>query len=231
MSKPENPDTVIIKNSYYPKGLTEKDIWEYYNNNRKKIIKEVNNNPVLLFLVTDDQYDPIVKRKWSGSDIKLTEKTFDQYITGRTLSISMEQGERLQYYILDIDSTTSNVLENELKECVRDVIRFYKNMEEIKSIRVTNSSSGYHVYGYLKNPVTSKQAIQRLEYVFSSLNNKYDVNIRKNNKKQINIDFSPLYKRGSITVPYSLTRNGLICKDITNILDNYKREDSIIPGV
>ena len=39
MSYPQNPETLVIQNKYYPKGLREIDIWNYYQKNKNLLFK------------------------------------------------------------------------------------------------------------------------------------------------------------------------------------------------
>ena len=44
----------------------------------------------------------------------------------------------------------------------------------------------------------------------------------------INLDLTPMYHRGSHTVPWALNRNGLICMDVTKNIQRFQRKDAIV---
>ena len=41
MAEPVNPDSILVKNSYYPKGLTEKQCWDYYQSVKYDLIDDI----------------------------------------------------------------------------------------------------------------------------------------------------------------------------------------------
>ena len=38
MGYPKNPDSIVLKNKYYPNGLKEIDIWNYYQKNKRNML-------------------------------------------------------------------------------------------------------------------------------------------------------------------------------------------------
>lgn len=53
MSYPQNPNTIIIKNEYYPTGLKEIDIWNYYQKVRTNLLKETIGKNLIVFFFID----------------------------------------------------------------------------------------------------------------------------------------------------------------------------------
>ncbi len=51
MSYPENPETIVIKNKYYPRGIREIDIWNYYQSVRRGLIDQTFNRDLLFFFM------------------------------------------------------------------------------------------------------------------------------------------------------------------------------------
>lgn len=229
MPKPSEPDSIILKNNYYPTGLKSQDIYTYYLDNKKEIIKGADGRPVLLFLKFEQISKTIVKRKLNNKPIVLTNKNYEKIISGYTLSISVESEYNgyLKEILLDIDQL-GNITESYKKECVNDVYNYYK--DDYSEIKITNSGKGYHIRINLnkkeKREIVYGRTLDQLKEKFE---NKYFVNYKYGSKKMkgINIDLSPMTNKGSLTIPYALCRNGLICKDITNNLLNYSRNFSI----
>ena len=103
MGYPKNPETIVIKNSFYPTGLKEIDIWNYYQKVKRKILDETRNRD-LMFMIMVGVNKPIIKRKdSSGRFIRLTPKNYDELITGRTVSIHSAMGQYEDFGIIDID--------------------------------------------------------------------------------------------------------------------------------
>lgn len=108
MSYPKNPETIVVKNSFYPSGLREIDIWNYYQKAKRTILDETRNRD-LMFIIMVDTNKPIIKRKDSqGKFIRLTPQNYDTLITGRTVSIHSAMGQYEDFGIIDIDIDPSD---------------------------------------------------------------------------------------------------------------------------
>lgn len=103
MPYPENPNTIILKNKFYPKGLSELDVWKYYQSRKGLIIKEVKNRDLMFFILTKLNVS-IIKRKLKDKFIKLNSSNYDNIITGRTISIHSSMNKNENIGIIDIDS-------------------------------------------------------------------------------------------------------------------------------
>lgn len=102
MAYPEHPETVVIKNQFYPRGLREIDIWNYYQKVKPAILKETMNRDIMLYIMVDVN-KPVIKRKGKSGYIRLTPKNYDSVITGRTVSIHSAMSNTEQHGIIDID--------------------------------------------------------------------------------------------------------------------------------
>jgi len=102
MSYPEHPETIILKNAFYPKGLREIDVWNFYQKMKPVILRETMNRDVMFFIMVDVN-KPIVRRRGSSGYIRLTPKNYDTIITGRTISIHSAMDRAEQFGIIDID--------------------------------------------------------------------------------------------------------------------------------
>lgn len=224
----KNPDTIIIQNLYYPNGLTEIQIYNYYQNIKSELILNSLNHDILLFLFTDlNKY--IVKRKdENGNNIRLTHENFDRIIAGRVVGINIIVKPILTYICIDIDPGY-NTSENDLKICIEKLIILYNKYNNFKYYKIFNSSKGYHFWYFLKQPIKTEKA---KDFIYDlllkeNLEHSYNIN-RKKKDKIINLDFSCINNNGNHPIIKSLNRNGLIYKDITDVWKNYKRSDSIL---
>ena len=53
MSKPQNPETLVLKNEYYPNGLREIDIWNYYQKVKNQLLRETIGKNLIVFFAID----------------------------------------------------------------------------------------------------------------------------------------------------------------------------------
>ena len=222
MPYPSEPDKLIINN------LTTKTLYEYYQSVKNNIIKECDLRPVLLFNKYDNTQDFTVVRKHNNSQIILNKNNYEDIISGYTVSISVESqypGKLLKQKLIDIDH--NNASEKSLKECVKSLYTFYKEYE----CHITNSSIGYHFrVDIRKHPNYKVLAITEME-LKKEFDSKYLINskLRKKPLGSINLDLVAMNERGSLTVPYSLNRNGSICSYISiKDLDGFDRTKTFL---
>lgn len=102
MSYPKNPNTVILKNKFYLRGLTELDVWNYYQDVKNELLNEVRNRD-LMFYIMVDLNKPVIRRKGKSGYIRLTPSNYDEIITGRTISIHSSMSNYEDFGIIDID--------------------------------------------------------------------------------------------------------------------------------
>jgi len=102
MSYPENPETIVVKNRFYPQGLREIDVWNHYQKVKRHLLQETRNLD-LMFVIMVDENKSIMKRRVGTSTIRLTPQNYDEIITGRTVSIHNSMGSISSYGIIDID--------------------------------------------------------------------------------------------------------------------------------
>ena len=147
--KPENPSDILVKNKFYPAGITKGQVYDYYIKRKRDILNWVGNRNVAFMLRMDN--DLIVKRKHKGSKIKLTSSNYDSIITGRTNVIMVEHSTPTDYFVIDVDPGT-NMSRKETIEAitfVREILEDELKMSRYESI--TTSYNGAHFIGYLKN--------------------------------------------------------------------------------
>lgn len=244
MAVPTDPNKILIKNSIYPNGLTTQRIYEYYMDNKETIIKYTKNKPVLLFMKLTEDKPEIIKRKHIGKDIILTEETYETYINGHVISISYEPNyNKIEKLIIDIDPTTKKINDKDLKKCIKedldklDLNNLFKSNSRGIHKKIYASRKGFHlIYDVDENQLNGSPNI---DWVRNSLKNllvsqfgdKYLIfdKSRKTNSvpHSINLDLSSMTKRGSITAPYSLTRDGTIYTEVDSI-DKFDRRSTYL---
>ena len=103
MGKPTSPQTVILKNKFYPKGLREIDVWFYYQSVKRELIAENVGLQMMVYIMTDLN-KPVIRRKGAGGKpIYLDNKSYDNVVTGRTISFHSSMNPTTRYGIIDVD--------------------------------------------------------------------------------------------------------------------------------
>jgi hypothetical protein len=204
-------DTILLRNHYYRKGLTEGLVKNYYHIHRREIIREIKNRYVVLFLYTDINKFTVI-RNINNEPFTLNPSNWDEVINPRVVSIAVEMPSYTEYCLIDVDVEES-VPETKKKNAVRDIEEFFKFecRDIITSQKVAASSSGYHVYGILRDRMNleyvRKDVKGRLQRYFGS---RYRID-QKGKSSKPNFDLSSMNKRGSHTVVGALNLNGTRC--------------------
>jgi hypothetical protein len=225
MPYPQNPTSVVVKNNYYSLGLTELQIWNHYQKYKKQIVNEIDLRFILLFIVPKLN-DTIVKRKTKYGYLTLDKFNYDYVVSGRTLSIAVERELMTNYMIIDIDKG-NNVNEQDMKNCVSELLNDKDFTKAANSHKIVNSAEGYHVYFYLKKDFPLNEVYDWINDNLNKYSDKYVLGGNPPPPGKIKLDTSPARYRGAHTVINALCRNGLMAMEISN-LKQFKRTDAII---
>ena len=228
MTTPTNPQTVVIQNQFYPGGLSELQIWKHYQLYKDKIIEEIGANPVLIWIFVDLN-QAIIKRKLANSPFTINRKNYDKIMTGRTVSVAVEQKNPTDVLIVDIDRGNS-VTEIQLKTAVKELLNSsIRKQQMVSDTRVISTGKGYHVYFYLGKKMDINAAKKILYNLLKiEFGNKYLINDKNPSSSEINLDLTPTTFRGVHQVPYALCRNGLMSIDVGRNIDGFNRNKAII---
>lgn len=222
---PKHPQTVIIKNKFYPNGLTELDIWNHYQKYKLSILDQAKNRDIMTFFKVDDSI--LVKRKGKTTDfIKLNNKNYDVVITGRTLSLHATMKRYENICIVDIDTNDFELGKKATVDCYDILNRFPIFLN--KQIRFTGKTS-FHIYCELTKRMEIDSIRFLLNKIFtnSTISQKY--NIGKYRASGVNIDLFRNSFRGGFIMLNSLSVVGLRCTEVSYSDINYfNREDSKI---
>lgn len=208
---PEHPGNIVIRNKYYPRGLTELQIYKYYMKVKPKLLKWVGRRKIMFFLrIDEDQI--IVKRKHKGKNIVLTSSNYPKLITGRTNKIHVEHPTMTNYFVVDIDAGEGTKVKDVLK-AANSIPDYLEELEVKQWEQLFSSPLGIQVIGYLDRK-TNINKIRKSVMNLLNKQNKYLVNEKGRHPNTINLDMTPNYKRGLHIARYSLTKEGLICDDL-----------------
>lgn len=216
MTYPANPDTIILKNKFYSRGLTELDVWNYYQSVKRSILEETRNKDIM-FVVMVDVNKPVIRRRGKqGKVIRLTPKNYDEVITGRTLSIHSAMGSYEDFGIIDIDIHPTDGFKwaKEVTMRVYDYVMDKMPIVRTASIRFTGKQS-FHI----KCDFGRRIKIDTIRFLLtkflreSELSKVYTVE-GKRRAGVPNLDMAPNKYRGNYITLNALSMWGLKCTEV-----------------
>jgi len=216
MAYPQNPNTIILKNSYYPRGLTELDIWEYYQKVKTQILNDTRNHDVMFAIMTNLN-KPILRRKGkNGQYIRLTPQNYDSMITGRTVALYTTNGMYEQRGIIDIDISPSDGFRwaKQAAGAVFDYVMDKMPLVKTASIIYTGKTSFHIVCDF-----NQKMKIDTMRFMLqkflrnSELSKVYTIEAKRRAGIP-NLDLSPNKIRGNYITLNSLSILGLRCMEV-----------------
>lgn len=216
MGYPKNPDTIVLKNSFYPNGLKEIDVWNYYQKVKNKILKETINRDIMFVIMVDINKPVIRRRSKDGKTIRLTPKNYDELITGRTLSIHSAMGSYEDFGLIDIDIDPSDGFKwaREVTRHTYDFVMDKMPVVKTASIRYTGKQS-FHI----KCEFGRKMKIDVIRFLLrkflqeSELEKVYTIE-GKRRPGIPNLDMAPNKFRGNYITLNSLSMWGLRCINV-----------------
>jgi len=216
MSYPENPETIVIQNRLYPKGIKEIDIWNYYQNVKRDILKETRNRDIMFFIMVEKNKPVIRRRGQAGKVIRLTPSNYDTVITGRTVSLHSAMGSIENFGIIDIDIDPGDGLRwaKEVTSRVYDFVIDKMPIVRTASIRYTGKNS-FHI----KCDFGRRMKIDVIRFLLgkflreSELSKVYTIE-GKRRPGVPNLDMAPNKLRGNYITLNSLSVWGLKCIEV-----------------
>ena len=217
----ENPDTILIRNPLCVNGLTEKDVYDYYQSHKRLILDQVEGREVILFLAVQKNKF-VVKR-----NIKLTKSNFDKIIHPRVVSIHSTMNKKENFGIIDIDCNHFG----RAKKITHELYYYLRNTFPKLSIRFTGKES-FHIHcPFVDN---NKRDIDKIRLTLKDLITNFNTNIPHTKFKTKtntipNIDLAPNKYRGGYITLHSLSVLGLRCMEVNieNLLTFQRQEARI----
>jgi len=215
MSYPKNAETIIVKNKYYPSGLREIDIWNYYQKVKTPLLKEVYNRDLMFFIMVEEN-KPIIKRKLQDKYIRLDPKNYDEIISGRTISIHSSMKGYEEIGIIDIDIDPSDGF-RWARKTTFDVYNFVMDKIGIVNsaqIRFTGKYSFHIVCDFGR-----KMKIDSIRFLLQKFLRQSDLakvyTIEGKRRAGIpNLDMAPNKLNGNFITLHSLSVLGLRCMEV-----------------
>ncbi len=214
MNTPTNPETILLKNQFYPSGLTEGEIWNYYQKNKFLILKEVFRRD-LMFAIFVDENKHVLKRTGKNTKfIRLTSSNYDTVLHPRVVTIYSTMRRKENIGIIDIDTDNFNHGKQaaiEVYDYVRNKIPFIEDAE----IRFTGKTS-FHVFCHLTVDVRIdeiRDLFNKYLHLNEEFRKKYTISYKRT-KGIVNLDLSPNKYRGAFITKNSLSLVGLKCVEV-----------------
>lgn len=221
-SKPEHPNDVVVKNQFYPKGLTQEQIYNYYVSHKIELLNSVNDREIIIFFCVDINKFIVKRRDPIGGFFKLNNNNFSKIISGRTISIHSTMKQKERFGIIDIDTIDFNKGKNVTGE-IYDYL--YKENKHI-SIRFTGKNSFHIIYNF-KNDLDINNIRSLITNFLGPFSDKYHIGIGE--RENIGLDLSPNKFRGGFISLHSLSIDGLKCMEVSRQnLSSFKKEDAKI---
>lgn len=224
MSYPQNPNTIIIKNEYYPTGLKEIDIWNYYQKVRTNLLKEtIGKNLIVFFFIDTNKY--IVMRKTKDKKlIKLNPSNYDIIISGRTISFHNVMDRYSNYGIIDIDTDDFN----KAKDLTIELYHIFNQKKYIKDVKIIyTGKDSFHIRVFYPNEYKIEYIKQEILNDLNDIDSKNKFTIKaKRTKGTPNLDLQRnIYNAGYIALN-SLSVDGLKCTEVPiRKIKMFRKED------
>lgn len=227
MSIPKNPDTIIIKNPFYPSGLTEGQVWDYYQKYKGVILTNTRGRD-LMFAIMVDVNKPILRRKGVNTEyIQLNNNNYDNVIHGRTTAIYSTMKAYEDFCVIDIDTDDWN----KAIPTTFLIHTIMKSSNMIKSIKILyTGKNSFHLHCKFVNRLPINRIKSLLIGLFqeNATPNVFTF-LPKRTPQKPNIDISPNKYRGGYITEGSISIWGLKCMEVPyNKLKTFKQKDARI---
>ena len=213
MTYPKNPENVLIKNEFYPEGLTELDCYKYYQKLKPRVLKETIGRDIILFIATDINKTTIKRKGVERPYIILTPSNYDEVVHPRVVSIHSAVRKMEEFGIIDIDTDDFN----QAKTAVVDVynVMFKAQFVDSVKVRFTGKNSFHVVLNYKRKLHVDGSRLMIQEYLEkNNLKRNYTISHQKNSKVP-NLDlYRNVFNAGFIT-EHSLSVLGLKCIEVS----------------
>jgi hypothetical protein len=235
---PKHPDTVVVSsNEFYPDGLTEEDVWGYYDREKEGIVQELRGSNVMLVVKADGE---IYKRHPDSKEkfIRVNNiEDFDKLNNGRTIEFHKAVGETTDYGYIDIDPKEQVSFEK-AKRVTIGIYDLLSKQDDVHTVDIVYSGGrGFHIYPFYKSTKPTDRVRQELKvllgkYIEELGDEKLSTGVVKE-KDAIRLDTSTLYSMGSLRVTGSLNaKTGLRCSPVSRgALSKFEKESAKIKGI
>ena len=206
---PKNPEEILIKSKFYPKGLREIDCYNYYQKNKSLILKEVRGRDLVLIIMTKPNV-PIIKRKINNRYIQLTYTNYDDIIHPRVVTLYSVMKFYEEFFIIDIDTDKFELA----KQATLDVYRSMVSSNFVIGLKIRyTGKEGFHIICKTrKGKIDNFRTVAKRYLTQAPELKKYTVEQKPG---VVNLDLSPNKLNGAYITNHSLSLWGLICQEMS----------------
>ena len=212
MSHPKNPHTIVIKNEYYPRGLREIDIWNYYQKVKIPLLKETLGKNIMVFFAVDENKFIVIRKNKSEGLVRLNMTDYDDVVSGRSVSFHNVMNKYSSYGIIDIDTDDFK----KAKDLAVEIYQLFYNQKFVHDVKIIyTGKDSFHIRVYFNNDYKIDYIKDRLLSVLNEakLRNEYTIKARRQQNIP-NLDLQRnVYNAGYIAIN-SLSVDGLRCIEI-----------------
>jgi len=210
MPYPKHPEAILVKNEFYPDGLKEIDVWNYYQSAKDKLISEVSGRDLMIFVAIDVNKTTVLRKGKTTNFVRLNRSNWDDTFHPRMLSVHSTMHNTEEIGIIDIDGDD---FDNN-KQATIDTYEYVTSkfgFIDSAFIKFTGKNS-FHIVCNLRRPtyIDSVKIMFRNYLERSDLNKDYFIDeMRRGNKDIPNLDLSSNKWRGGYITLHSLSTVGL----------------------
>lgn len=223
MSLPQHPETLIIKNKYYPEGLKEIDIWYYYQKVKNQLLREtIGKNLIVFFAIDLNKFTVIRKRKDMGLII-LTPSNYNTIVSGRTVSFHNSMNRYSDYGVIDIDTDDFE----KAKDVALELYDFFMKQRFVKDIKIIfTGKDSFHLRIFFATEFKIEDIKQKLTITLEGETFKNLFTIKgKRTGKIPNLDLQRNVLNGGYIAINSLSVDGLRCIEVSkNRIKNFRKD-------
>jgi poly(A) polymerase len=236
---PNHPDDIVVSKKEHTLGgpeITELDVFSYYTDGVvTEILKELKGRNLFIGVKAKGSAGPRGKPVFirhpydKKSDyIRINnEKDFNVYHSGRTIEYHVTMPASCPYYVVDFDAvedwpTTKKIT----AECSATL----EKLPEVKKVEIRfTGKRGFHILGWLKEPMPIDTARERLkEHLKEAFGDREDLVLGESpSGKKGALGVSPMKLNGGQVVLWSMRVTGLCCVEVPQAkLAGFKKEDA-----
>jgi len=233
MSYPRHPEAILVKNEYYPNGLKEIDVWNYYQAVKDKLILETSGRDLMIFIAIDVNRTTVLRRGKTTSFVRLNRSNFDDVFHPRMLSIHSTMHSTEPFGIVDIDGTDfKKNRQATIDTC--DYIDSKLPFVDSSWVKFTGKNSFHIICNFKRDMDVDRARLMFRRYLENSeLNRNYIIDqMRRVDKSVPNLDLSSNKYRGGFITLHSLSTIGLRSMKVdASKVRSFKKEDAIIKTI
>jgi hypothetical protein len=210
---PRHPDAVVLKNSFYPEGLTEYQVWRQLRNHADDLLGQLKGRRVMVVIKTDEA--KIIRRNGASGD-PLRIKTLEgltEIMSGRTMEFHAVSEKEADLAWIDLDPQEQFPFSEVKSVAIALVPIMRKTIEADVSIKFSGGR-GFHLLGALSGKSDVDALRHRLEAsirrFIDSAGGKLSLGAVRA-PDMMRLDVSTLHESGSIRATWSLNADtGLV---------------------